>query len=198
MKPQDLFPKCPPAIIEAVAEYAPRYGIKNMRMFWAQAAHESAEFTVFSENLNYSFDALIKMFGRHRISIEDAAKIGRGGGRAADQQAIANTIYGGTWGLKNLGNNQLGDGWKFRGRGIFQLTGRANYQRFQDAHPDIPVMENPDILTLPAEAVISACWFWQVNDLDRHGDNIMNATRAINGGLNGLAHRQDLFNKLTC
>lgn len=73
MKPQELFPKCPTEIIDAVAEYAPRYGIKNMKMFWAQAAHESAEFTVFSENLNYSVDGLIKMFGRHRISIEDAA-----------------------------------------------------------------------------------------------------------------------------
>lgn len=190
-----LFPKMSPAIEDAILEYAPRYGIgeREMPMFLAQAGHESGEFTVFVESLNYSVEALIKTFGRHRISLEDAAKFGRGGGRVADQQAIANRLYGGEWGRKNLGNTMPGDGWKYRGRGIFQLTGRANYQRFQDAHPDIKVINHPDLLTQPAEAVISACWFWQTNNLNAVATDIVMATKRINGGQIGLDHRKKLF-----
>lgn len=194
--PKTVFPKCPDAIIEAVDEYAPRYGISNMAMFWAQAGHESGEFTVFKESLNYSTSALLSLFGRHRISVADAQAFGRNTAHAANQEAIANCIYGGVWGAKNLGNTEAGDGWKYRGRGIFQLTGRANYQAFQDAHPDIPVMENPDILVEPAEAVISACWFWRAKNMNWYGRDVVAATKAINGGQNGLAHRKELFAKL--
>lgn len=82
------------------------------------------------ENLNYSTDALISKFGRHRISEADARKYGRSGGRPANQEAIANAIYGGEWGRKNLGNTQSGDGWKYRGGGLPQVTGRANFRKF--------------------------------------------------------------------
>lgn len=82
------------------------------------------------ENLNYSVDGLLKTFGRHRISEADARKYGRAGGRPANQEAIANIIYGGEWGRENLGNTQPGDGWRFRGGGLAQITGRANYGKF--------------------------------------------------------------------
>lgn len=87
------------------------------------------------ESLNYSVDALISKFSRDRISIEDARRYGRNDatGQKANQQAIANCIYGGAWGLKNLGNTQPNDGWWFRGRSWPQLTGRANYTKADNA-----------------------------------------------------------------
>lgn len=192
-----LFPKAKPAVLNAILEYAPRFGIDDaqMPMFLAQAAHESAELTSFTESLNYTTTALITKFGRHRISIADAEKYGRGAGRLANQEAIGNTIYGGEWGLKNLGNSQSGDGWKFRGRGIFQLTGRANYQRFQN-ETGIPALDNPDLIAQPAEAVISACWFWKDKGLAALSKDVVAATKRVNGGTNGLAERRALFEQI--
>lgn len=82
------------------------------------------------ESLNYSVDALLTKFGRHRISEADARRYGRSGSRPANQQAIANIIYGGEWGRKNLGNTQPDDGWRYRGGGLAQITGRANFTKF--------------------------------------------------------------------
>lgn len=83
-----------------------------------------------SENLNYSVEALKQKYAPRRISVADAEKYGRSGSRPADQPAIANRIYGGAWGIDNLGNTQEGDGWAFRGRGKAQITGRRNYRVF--------------------------------------------------------------------
>lgn len=83
-----------------------------------------------SESLNYSVDALKQKYAPRRISVADAEKYGRSGSRPADQPAIANRIYGGKWGIDNLGNTQDGDGWAFRGRGKVQITGRRNYRVF--------------------------------------------------------------------
>lgn len=80
-----------------------------------------------SENLNYSVEALTGKFGK-RISAQDAQRFGRKAGQVADQQAIANAIYGGAWGEKMLGNTEPGN---FRGRGLCQCTGRANYRKFE-------------------------------------------------------------------
>lgn len=93
-------------------------------------------FTPMVENLNYTAQALVSKFS-DRISTADAARYGRTAQHAADQPAIANIIYGGSWGLKNLGNTTVGDGWYFRGRGLCQITGRRNYTKFGiDGAPD--------------------------------------------------------------
>lgn len=97
----------------------------------ATAYHETgAKMRPVAESLNYSVDGLIKTFSRARISAADANKYGRTSNRPANQQAIANCVYGGEWGKKNLGNTQSGDGWKYRGMGLGQITGRANYKKF--------------------------------------------------------------------
>lgn len=104
----------------------------------ATAHHETGgKFTASIESLNYSVDGLLKTFSRERISEADARRLGRSASRPADQVAIANAIYGGAWGAKNLGNTEAGDGWRFRGRGLLQITGRSNYAKYglQDA-PD--------------------------------------------------------------
>lgn len=95
------------------------------------------------ESLNYSADALVSKFSRSRISVADARKYGRTSKQKANQSAIANLIYGGAWGLKNLGNKLVGDGWRFIGRGFVQLTGRRNYEFYGiDDNPD--AAQEPD------------------------------------------------------
>lgn len=97
----------------------------------ATAFHETGgTFKPGRENLNYSVSALISKFSRSRISAADAERYGRKSGQKANQSAIANLIYGGAWGLANLGNKLAGDGWRYIGRGLVQITGRKNYARY--------------------------------------------------------------------
>ncbi|QIG74979.1 lysozyme-like protein [Rhizobium phage RHph_I72] len=97
-----------------------------------------------SESLNYSSQGLLNTFGEHRISKAQAQALGRGPGRVANQQEIANVVYGGDWGRVNLGNTQPGDGWLFRGRGLVQITGRKNYTTFSHLL-GLPLDLNPDL-----------------------------------------------------
>ncbi|WBT04789.1 hypothetical protein PFY01_08540 [Brevundimonas vesicularis] len=125
--PADRFrtfaPKATAGTREALEAAAAANGFSGLVLaHWlGQMFVESAGFTTREENLNYSVDGLLRMFGRHRISEADARKFGRAPGRPAHQNAIANIIYGGEWGRKNLGNTEPGDGWRFRGGGEKQL-----------------------------------------------------------------------------
>lgn len=200
----DLFGSTPMDVLDAYVDplndVMERYQInteKRIAMFLAQTGHESGGYksTRIVENLNYRVSALTSLFG-NRISATDAARYGRDDskGQKANQEYIANAIYGGQWGKKNLGNELPGDGWKFRGRGLIQLTGRSNYQRFATA-----VGKTIDAAALYVESPKGACeaagWFWKVNDLNRFADagDVAGCTRKINGGTLGLAEREDLY-----
>lgn len=184
--------------------------VKRASMFLGQTHTESGGFRTVVESLNYSADAILKTFGRHRISEADAKKFGRIDAEVrkrtgwnledqpAHQNAIANILYGGEWGRKNLGNTQPGDGWRFRGRGIKQLTGRDNYKRFSRAWlGDESLLENPDRVAQPDGAVASAIWFWAVNGLNKVADtgSVDAVTRIVNGGVLGLADRKSWTQK---
>ncbi len=159
-------------------------------MLVAQLAHESGGFAVTTENLNYQAAALVPVFGAHRIGTATAARLGRTADHPADQEAIANTVYGGEWGRANLGNTEPGDGWRFRGGGLIQLTGRDNYERFA-ARLGIGAETAAEFVRTPEGAVASALWFWRGNGLlapASRGD-VATCTRIINGGTNGLADR---------
>lgn len=162
--------------------------------FFGQSHHETGGFRMWEESLNYSADSLIRTFGRHRISVEDANKFGRKTGQPANQQMIANILYGGEWGRKNLGNTQLTDGWDFRGRGAKHLTGRANYQRFANSMNDQTIMTNPSQVA-DKYAFHSALFFYDTNNLWRianmgvNDDVITQLTRRVNGGTLGLGER---------
>lgn len=163
--------------------------VLRLAHFFGQMKAES-NLKPISENLNYSSGALIKLFGRHRITTEQAEEYGRKGGQKANQEMLANILYGGEWGRKNLGNIKEGDGWKYRGRGFKQITGRANYQELSN-DTGIDYINNPDLLLNEADAMISALWFWtsrNLNDL-ADKDNVRGVTKKINGGYNGLAER---------
>ncbi|WP_198474939.1 hypothetical protein [Aquamicrobium zhengzhouense] len=117
--------------IEAILDGGKHLPISHMAYVLASAWHETGtKMQPVTENLNYSVEGLLKTFGRHRITEAQARRYGRTNNQPANQEAIANIIYGGEWGLKNLGNTKPGDGWRYRGRGLPQITGRSNYTKF--------------------------------------------------------------------
>ena len=135
-------------------------------------------------------------FGTNQISVAQANLYGRTAKHKANQEAIANIVYGGNWGKINLGNTQLGDGWRFRGRGLIQLTGRANYQAYKE-YSGHDVIANPDLASRPDIAIDIAGWFWSVRfKLNPIADknNINSITEKINGGLTNLTERVKQLN----
>ena len=172
-----------------------RYGINTplrQAHFLAQIGHESNGLKSLRENLNYSVEGLLKTFSRSRISVEEAERYGRTSTQPANQEMIANTVYGGEWGRKNLGNTQEGDGWKFRGAGLIQLTGRANFEQ-ADKALNFDLVNRPErVAEDNVIAALAACWFWQSRGLNELADkdDLLAITKRINGGLNGLDDRK--------
>lgn len=155
--------------------------------FFAQADHESG-LKPKVENLNYSVLGLIDTFGSKRISHTQAYEYGRSANHSANQQAIANIVYGGTWGRENLGNTQPGDGWKYRGRGIFQVTGRSNYMQLtawaKSKGIQADYVENPDLLLNESDSIIAAVWYWNTRGLSMYADkdDVYSVSKIINIG----------------
>lgn len=163
--------------------------------FLSQMSHESAGFTHVKESMNYSVSGLMNTFSRSRISQIDCERYGRiDGVQAANQPAIAECVYGGDWGAQNLGNTEEGDGAKFIGRGLIQLTGRYNYTQASEAVGE-DYVESPESLEYPKDASLVSGWYWQSHGLNEVADtgNVEEMTRLINGGNNGLEQRQALY-----
>lgn len=163
-------------------------------MFIAQVGHESSGFSRIVESLNYTPVALTTTFGTHRITKYQADMLGRTPEHPANQEAIANLVYGGDWGKKNLGNQNNGDGWKYRGRGLIQITGLSNYKSCGLAL-NLDLIRSPELLQQSINAVRSAAWFYVSRGCLSHSSDINKVTRIINGGLNGLADRQQRLNR---
>lgn len=179
-------------LVRQMAEAEIMANSERASKFLAQVHVESGAFSSVTESLNYSAVALKKLFGRHRISAEDADKFGRTPSHPANQNALANILYGGKFGRENLGNTKPGDGWRFRGRGLKQLTGRDNYRRFSLAWlGDESLLDFPDRVAEPAGAVASAVWFWVSMGLNQIADkaSVEVVTKVVNGGHMGLADR---------
>ena len=158
------------------------YGVTNVPEFLATVYYESSYLTHLVENLNYTQDALLKSFSRKRISYEQAMRYGRSPGHPARQEAIANTIYGGEWGRINLGNTEPGDGWKFKGLGAIQLTGRANWTAFAHDVCWPTLIEDPSLaLTDPQTIANTAGWFWKRNKISQCGSDLRAVTKRVTG-----------------
>lgn len=174
---------------EALALCCPDYDIntpKRVAAFVAQCAHESGNFRFLKENLNYRAASLMKVWPRHFPTMEIAQQY------ANKQDRIANRAYANRMGN---GDEASGDGAKFLGRGLIQLTGRSNYQAFADSI-ETDIEEIPAYLATFEGAVQSACWFWETNNLNRWADtgDIKELTRRINGGFIGLEDRLKHYN----
>ena len=153
--------------------------------FFGQTGHETAAFKLFSENLNYSANGLSKIFGKYfpgDLEKEYARK----------PEKIASRVYGNRMGN---GDEESGDGWKFRGRGALQLTGKNNYTAFSKYLDKPEILDNPDLVA-NEYAFESAMFFfdknnlWSICDKGIDGNTITKLTRRINGGTNGLDHRK--------
>jgi putative chitinase len=156
--------------------------------FIAQVAHESGSLRYSSENLNYSAKALRAVFGKYFTTDAMAEEYAR------KPEKIANRVYANRM---DNGDEESGDGWKFRGRGLIQLTGRANYRKCSRAI-GIDLEETPDMVADdPDVSVAAVCWFWLSNNLNQHADrdDVKKITRIINGGYHGLEDRTDFLEK---
>ena len=157
-------------------------------MFLSQIAHESGNFRFVEENLNYSVNGLRSVFGKYFANDEIATQYAR------RPERIANRVYANRMGN---GNEDSGDGWKYRGRGLIQLTGKNNYLTYaMQANNDSLI--DPQIVIEPEYATDSAGWFWATNGLNRLADkgDVKRVTRRVNGGYNGLTDRSAKFGKL--
>lgn len=157
-------------------------GRLRLAAFLAQTMHESARFTKLEENLNYRAARIAEIWPRLASrSVE----------LAMNPKALANAAYSNKIGN---GDEASGDGWNFRGRGLIQLTGRANYfAASKDSGKDF--VANPDYLLTPDGAIASACWFWKKNDLNKFADasNIDAVTKRINPAMAGQYERKKLL-----
>lgn len=177
-------------IADAFNRWAEAHKVSNSKrisQFLANVSHETGGFTKLEESLNYSVDGLLKTFGRHRISEADARRLGRTATRKADQRAIANIVYGGSWGRLNLGNTQPNDGWDYRGSGPGQVTGRANFERVA-RETGLDVVGNPDLLRTADVGMRAALILWEkwgLNDMADQG-RTTDIRKRWNGGSLGL------------
>lgn len=170
-----------------LANAAQAYGVTTpMRLaaWLAQVGHESGLLTITEENLRYSAEGLLRTFPKYFDATTAAAC-------ARQPERIANKVYGGRMGN---GDEASGDGWRFRGRGLVQLTGRENYRNAGTAL-GLDLVGQPDLLMQPTAAAMSAGWFWDSRNLNPLADSgdFDKITRAINGGLNGKPERDRLY-----
>lgn len=189
-------PKARQDIVDELVSAADRFAVAGvttklrMAHFLSQACAETGALTALEESLNYSVEGLLKTFSRARISAVQCQALGRKSGRPAQQEQIANIVYGGEFGRKQLGNTEAGDGWRYRGGGILQITGRANYRRagFEG---------NPEALRSPMGGLAAALKFWADNGLNQLADAgpVAPVRRRINGGTNGLHEAEAYFSK---
>jgi putative chitinase len=172
--------------VEKTMEYW-NLSVMQVSHFFGQCAHETGNFRTFTENLNYSAQGLANTWPtRFRENGQPnalAVQIQR------NPERIANIVY-----ANRMGNTSEGDGWKYRGRGAIQVTGKSNYQEFANFIKDASVMDNPDKVA-GEYAFVSAYWFFHKHKLwvnDISDKSIEQVTRKINGGTHGL---QDRHNK---
>jgi len=174
---------------EALSSVLPTYEIdspQRVSAFIAQCTHESGGFKRLKENLNYKAESLVRVFPKYFPSLDLAKQY------AHDQEKIANRVYGGRMGN---GDESSGDGFRYCGRGLIQLTGRNNYTKFSESI-GMAVEEVPSLLETFEGAVKSACWFWKTNNLNQYADagDILTMTKRINGGTIGLEDRIKHYN----
>jgi putative chitinase len=176
--------------VSALNQLLPDYEIntpQRVAAFIAQCAHESGYFVFLKENLNYRAESLMRTWPRHFPTIEIANQYAR------QPERIANRAYANRMGN---GDEASGDGWRYAGKGLIQLTGKNNYEAFAESI-ETPIEEIPAYLETFEGAVQSACWFWETNGLNQFADNndILTLTKRINGGTIGLSDRVEKYEK---
>lgn len=157
---------------------------RRVAAFIAQCSHESGQFTVLEENLRYNAAGLMRVWPRLFPTQEIANQY------SGRPEKIANKVY-----ASRMGNGveASGEGWKYRGRGVIQLTGKSNYTACSKSlYDDETLVDNPDLLLNKDSAIYAACWYWHSHDLNKYADmdDMLTITKKINGGTMGLEERK--------
>lgn len=185
-----LILKLPLSVTNELDEVIKKYNINSslrLSHFLAQTAHESNNFKAIRENLNYSAEGLLKVFPKY-FSKDTAMSCAR------QPEKIANIVYSNRMGN---GDKLSGDGYKYRGRGFLQLTGKANYKSYGD-YLEVNLLDNPDFVATKY-ALSSAAWYfekrglWKICDQGDDIETIKKVTKLVNGGYNGLDDRIKKF-----
>lgn len=193
----EVLPRCAPVanrflvpLQDAMAAFEINTPVR-IAAFLAQVGHESGHLRRLVENLNYSAEGLAATWPS-RFRGPDGKPNARARQLHRQPEAIANAVYSNRMGN---GDEASGDGWRYRGRGLIQLTGRSNY-RACAAGIGLPVEDFPEFLENPEGAALSAAWFWSEHGLNRLADlgQFERITRKINGGTHGLSDRLALYN----
>jgi putative chitinase len=186
--------KLPMAVIDQIPSVIEKFKIDTplrLAHFLAQCAHESGDFKATIESLNYSAKGLLATFPKY-FTAETAALYER------KPEKIANIVY-----ANRMGNDNVADGWKYKGRGYIQLTGKSGYAAFDKIVPE-DILANPDLVA-SKYPLLSAAWFWDSKNLNTLADNgksdavVTQITKKVNGGTIGLEDRIakfKLFNSL--
>ena len=193
MEVEKLKDTLPVSVMAEIPLVMEKFGITNklrMAHFLAQCAHESANFTALKENLNYSADGLRKIFPKYFPTIDFATKYAR------QPEKIANRVYASRMGN---GDELSAEGFKFRGRGFIQLTGKSNYQAFSTFIGE-DCVANPDLVATKYPLASAAFFFdknklWDICDKGDHPDHVLAVTKRVNGGTHGYDDRLAKFKK---
>jgi putative chitinase len=193
MEIEKLKETLPVAVMAEIPLVMQKFGITNklrLAHFLAQCAHESANFTALKENLNYSADGLRKIFPKYFPTTDFATKYAR------QPEKIANRVYASRMGN---GDELSGEGYKFRGRGFIQLTGKSNYQAFSTFIGE-DCVANPDLVATKYPLASAAFFFdknklWDICDKGDHPDHVLAVTKRVNGGTHGYDDRLAKFKK---
>lgn len=170
--------------VDPLNETFERFGIvtrNQQAVFIGQASHESGNFKLLEENLNYKAATLMRIWPKRFPTLEKANEY------SGNPKKIANSVYSSRMGNRD---ENSGDGWRFRGRGIFQLTGHSNVFHAGKAL-GVDFVKDPDLIATPKFAALTAGWFWETHKLNAPADALDHArvTKIINGGQIGLEHR---------
>lgn len=183
----------PDSVISEIPTVADKFKINTLLRlthFLSQCSHESGGFKHVRENLNYSAKGLLTVFPKY------FTQLGLAEAYARKPEKIASKVYSDRMGN---GSESTGDGWIYRGRGYIQLTGKSNYSKF-DRFVDEDIVKNPDLVATKYP-LLSAAWFFGVNGINAIADrgatpnDVKSVTKRVNGGYNGLADRQQYFDK---
>lgn len=165
------------------ADNMPRMGRRALAHFVSQVLHESGFLGRLEENLSYSAERLCAVWPK-RFPNPDRARP-----YARNPEGLANYVYDG-----RMGNERLGDGWRYRGRGLIQITGKSNYMLVQEL-TGMDLLDDPAQLTEPGPALLSALAWWGESLPEADDMSVEQVTRVVNGGLNGLDERKRLFER---